>query len=354
MSPSNPFAADGVQIALSGIGAAQTLVQLYANQLIQQPSTQLASVPSFPADQQTAAAAAQTVLTQGLPLLIHASADALGFANQFGAMSGQFASLARTLDDPGTSPADWQTAATTMSSGVALLIGKAAGASRDADDGGADLTTFTSALQQAEVALVGDRKVAQQTLAEGEIQQLRAQLAAIQDAIDADNATLARGATDGALASVKIGLAVVQAYKDDPGEAAQTLLGAIQGIVQSDQQQQAAMKDVTKQIAAYQAVFTQLAKDEVALAVVDSEAINMQLLVSHTQEGVLALQTARDAWSALVTKMKNLQQALAGPPSSALGLGASVAAATTGWATVLGLVNRIEGLASLPVRKESP
>ncbi len=351
MSTSNPFSASGVQLALSGIGVAQTLVQLYANELILQPSTQLASVPSFPADQRAAVDAAQTVLNEGLPLLLGASADARGFANQFGAMSRQLAELAAILDDPGTATAAWRAAAATMTSGVELLCNKAAGARRDADDGQADLTTLHSALQTVAVAIVADQQVAQQVLGEGEIKELRSQLATIQNAIDADNTTLARGATDGALASVKVALAVVQAYYEGPADGAQTLVGAIGGIVQSGQEQQAAMTDVTKQMAAYQQVFTQLAVDEVALAIVTSEAINVELLVAHAQEGVLAMQTARDAWAALVTKLGNLRQVLAGPPTAALGLTAAIADATTGWSSVLALVDRIQGLAALPVSK---
>lgn len=349
----NPLSSDGVSLALSGMGTSQILLQIYANALITQPQVSLTSVPSFPADQATASQAASATLSQGSALLLSSVADALGFSNQVAQMAGLLGELAAVLDNPATAPSDWSVAAASFSQGLGLLIQNATTAQRTADNGRADFATLASALEMAGVALSGDLLVAEQALGQQEIQQLRAQLAAIQSAIDSDNALLAKGATTGLVSSVKVGLSIVVGFYKGAEDGIEMFVGGIQGIVESSQAQQQAMADLNAQIAAYQQVFTQLAVDEVALGVVQNEAATLQLLLAHTQEGGLSLQTARDAWSALITKMGNLQAALAGPPSAALGLGSAVSQATVGWSAVHEAVLLIQGLASLPVEQIS-
>lgn len=341
------LSASGVQLALGGAGSAQLLLQLYGNILTSQPAVTLPLLPGYGTDQKLAAEAAQAVLTQGTLLLIDFSAQALGFANLFEAMADQLTSLAAVLDDATTPEAQWQEAAATFSQGLSVLMDSAVTAERQASDGQADFATITSGLQMASVSLQGDLEIAAALLTD--IDDLRSQLVAIQDAMDADNATLARGATAGALSSVKIGLSVVVAYYKSPKDGVKMLVGGIKGVIASGQEQQQAADDLAAQMEAYQAALTELLVDTWSYVVIQNEASTMSLLVSHSQEAALSLQTARDAWAALVTKLGNLQDALAGSPDHTLGLSSAVSAARTGWAAVLETVQRVQANGAVPV-----
>lgn len=205
---------------MQGIGAASVVLQTYASTVLAQADVQLTILPDLPARQAKARDSAKTWLGTTNPKAIAALADVRDFANHVAAYVDAMYPAAQKYD--AGDKAQLPTIIDGLQHLLVLAQAKAASAPALISDVqlyqnavAADCTAFADAAAKVQAQITGDQ---------GEIAQLRQQLADLNQRMNADIVQISAGAVSDI---VGIGMIVVAATTViETGGATQTLLAA--------------------------------------------------------------------------------------------------------------------------------
>lgn len=349
----NAFSATPIAIATGSIATSSILLQNYSQAISNQPEVALSSVPAFTIDQKSVQQTALYCLTTIVPDLVALSAQDIGYANEFEQMYPHLLSDAQLIEDATADTTARANATSDFCSGLNQLIININNGSTTRNSVARDLTQFIDLSASNQINLDADLEVAQKQLLGGDIAQLEAQLATIQQAIDSDNQTIASGGVYGVVAGLKIGIGVLVGWYKDPVKGFEMVLGEIQGIVKESDKHSAALADLETQNQAYMDTITQLLYDEAVYAVVQNLAFNTDLLASHAKGASLAVQGYTDGWNALAGNMTDIYNRLQQGPTATLNLVQSLELAQTEWNNLLAQAKAFQQMGILPIDIQS-
>ncbi|HAK79969.1 MAG TPA: hypothetical protein DCM71_24445 [Runella sp.] len=345
----NAFSAAPIAVATASIATSSILLQNYSQAISNQPEVTLASVPEFAVDQKSVQQTALFCLNNITPQLVALSAQDIGFANEFEQMYPRLLSDAQLIDDATADASARATATSDFCTGLHQLIVTINNGTATRNSMTRDLTQFIDLSASNQTDLDADLEVAQKQLLNGDIAQLQAQLATIQQAIDSDNQIVASGGVYGAVAGLKIGVAILVGWYKDPSKGFNAILGEIQGIVQESEKHSAALADLTTQNQAYMDTISQLLYDEAVYAVVQNLAFNTDLLAAHAKGASLAVQAYSDGWNSLAGNLTDVYNRLQEGPTVTLNLTQSLESAQSEWNNLLSQALAFQQMGIIPV-----
>lgn len=353
-SSPNPFSADATSSSCQSAWAQQLLLQGGANAIALQPSFDTSAAPDFAAHLATAQGTASSYFQTGVPALAAPTAAVLGFANQLAAMYGDLLGMAEVLDSQSSTPAARTAAASGFCGGVALLVQLVTNNQPQFTAAVAALTALKARSGQDVAALNADLALATKGLNQGTVATLTAKLNGIRAALDADNATIAKGAVGGIGASVVIalGIAVTLGEPEEASEGIELIIHGIEmaGDVSADQQ--AAIADQKTQFDTFKATLASLVVAEAQFASIQSIAATVQTFDANVQATLNAAQAQSQAWAALLSNLNALVGQLESGPTTGLGLTAALTA-NTAWQTLAQQARQQQSYGLVPVVKSA-
>lgn len=344
----NSFSAKNITVSTGAIATSAVLLQNYSQAVLSQPPVTLDAVPAFSDDQKSVQSTGLYCLNTVTPELIALSAQGIGFANEFLQMYNQLLNDAQLIDDATANPTERQKATGDFCTGLQQMISTINTGQLIRNSTARDLTELIDLTASNQTAMDADLTVAQKQLLNGDIAQLQAQLATIQQAIDSDNQTIASGGVYGVVAGLKIGIGILVGWYKDPSKGFQMVLGEIQGIVQESDKHSQAITDLQTQNQAYMNTITKLLYDEAVYAVVQNLAFNTDLLAAHAESAAQALQAYTDGWKALAGGLQDIYDVLQKGPTVTLNLSQSLQSAQSEWTALLNFAKSIQSMGIIP------
>ena len=302
----NAFSAKPLSVATTQIATSALLLQTYSQAISNQPNVTLSAVAGFAGSQKSLQVSALYCLTDIVPPLISLSAQDIGFGNQFTQLYANLLTKAQIIENLSTDNVTRQATITSFCKGINSLnhiigLGKS---SRNLNI--LRLSQFITLITSNKTDMDANMDVAQKQLLNGDVAELKAKLASIQQAIDADNQVIASGAIYGLIAGVKIAIGILVGWYEDPAEGFKIIVGEIEGIVEDSQKHSDAMDDLKAQNQAYLDALSTLLLDESVYAVVQNLDFNTNLLADHAQSTTLAIQAYSSAWQNLSDDLTNV------------------------------------------------
>lgn len=309
METNNPFAADALRAVLPTLWISATLTQTVAEALTMQPLVTVEGVPSLPTDQQAVQQVALSAISTSARV-IGLSSLSLGYANKMTALFPYFQENATLIDDPATDPDTRGEAINNVVAGIDNLLRAIHTDQMQLQLVSNALATVVEAALPAQQAIQADMVATQQILADGDIPALEAQLDTIQQAIDADNKTIAKGTMHDVVDAVKMAIGVYKMGQEELKDGLQSLIGAVECMGSTSNAIQQAMVDVNTQIALYVETLEQLTADELTWAVLQNLGTNTDLMVQYLTTATEAVQADNAAWQRQADELQALANTL--------------------------------------------
>lgn len=333
MSQSNTFSPSDLSASTENLNTELLLLTLDANTLSQQPDIAVSEVPGLPEHQRAARQTADFLLTDVSSDVTGMNSAIIGFANQFLAFSSDLLEEARVIDDATASASNRQACADRFAAGLRALSRVIQRGQPQRDTTASDLDSLGLRLAQNTPALDGDMDLAEKYLAEGTLKQLSAQLAAVQDTLAQDNATLAQGAVKGLVSALKISVGIAMAY-ESANKGIELAITGIEGAVAVGEEQKAALADVQTQFAAYQDLMARVSGAQVAWAGVQNVSHAVDSMATHQNTAKAALTGVTRSWKDLSHRLEELAQTLSKTVPSNLGLTQQLDEAVSAWSNL--------------------
>lgn len=310
--PQNPFAATPFDDGLSTVTVSAWLTQMVCEALSLQPQVELAAVPSLTHDQQ----AVQALAVQGITAtanMLGLSGLVLGYANQFLVDFPTLLNLAQHIDTT-TDPSSRSRYVHSFVNGLNSLLLTLADEQAEGVPVANTIGTLSASMPALQTAMDADYEAVKADLADTNIPALEQQLETIQQAIDADNKTIAKGTLHDIVDGVKLGIAIYDMGEDEElKDGLKSLVGAVDGIAATGNNLQAAAADLSKQLTAYQQTLTQLTVDQQTWATVQNIDANTDLLATYLTEADEALVAFSNMWQVQTDSINELVNTLNDP-----------------------------------------
>ena len=288
-------AASSMLTGMQGLGAASIMLQTYSSTVLAQPDVSLSMLPDLPTQQKQARSSAQTWLSSTNPKAIVALADVRDFANHVSAYVNAILPLAQKYDlgDKSQLPQIMLG----LQQMLALAQTKGVNASSLVDQSklyesqiAANVAAFASAETAVQTKISGDQ---------GEIANLRTQLATLNSRMNADVVQISAGAVSDI---VGIGLIVIAATTViETGGATQTLLAAgIALVAGGTLAMTISAADIVQAQKEYGSTLTALVGLELEVAAFDTVAHQITVNGAQAQSAVQAAGMLASGWANVV------------------------------------------------------
>ena len=344
-----------VQASMSGSMTASVMLQTYTNTVLQTPDIKLPAVvdvdskstvvEDLPTHQALARTNATYYLNTVNPLIVNTVADVIGFGNLWNAEYKLLYNLAENIGTGNNSA--------TFQAGMNNLINKTQQSETNTQPVIDALNNFLPLIQTDERNLTQDATNVSNALGgeQGEIAQLKAQIAAYNSAMSKDMAIIGAGATADVVGGLMIVVGVLGEIETG-GVSTALIVGGIAVIAGGTVAMGVAGADYTKVKNEYAAANLALTQDEQVLTSTQQAATNISTLAAAVSDGITAVESLQKSWNSLQADFNQVVEALESADNPDLGswLTSLLSAANSDWGDTLTLAQNIQQYGTLPVQ----
>lgn len=306
----NPFSASGIELGALNIMSTTYLLQTYALAVISQADAEIAEIPSFVVNQQSARKNAEVVQTDLIPAIIAVAAHILGVSNLFSNEFDKLLADAKIVDNASLSMDQRKKAAVDLSNGIELLVGSVKSGSAQIRSIENWISMTSDLFKKDSNALADDLTMAEKLLKKEQIDKLQTELEDILIKMKADNEQISQGAVNGLVAAAQVSLGVVMSYYKGSEDGFNMIVAGIIGAAKESSEEQKVLDDANEQFQKYTAVIKKLLSKEAIYSVVKTLTHMDQMLFSNIDNCVLSLNSYKKAIAFYIDGLREVQETL--------------------------------------------
>jgi len=329
--------------------AGLTSIQAITNGLVTQPELSLSELPNFPSYQKETRKLAHKYLSQAPEVMAELSVFISAYSNEFQALEKHLSELANQSETNADNSSN-----DSLRQGFQVL-GKTI--NLDHTKRIRLLSNMTNLEKEVELSLANYQKVfqkAEKELGPKKINSIKTQATAVFQKIQADNETIAKGATEDIVPILKSVAAVIMTSEDEGAaeETAEVVVTSISQINEATKKQKEAMDDVQIQIQRYKELMSSLKAAELTFGIVCSIAAQLKLFADELAKLNHHIQVYNKCWENLKTGLSDLQEELS--QGTITSLPKQIVEAQTFWVNMKKEANKLGniGLIKFEINKE--